>query len=334
MRTHPLRSSFWNVLLTIDDQNEALENVDKHKTAVQKAPVYNCTTGEFADKIDKMKSILSMAKMKMWLMTSLCRIIVSYNNKINFKTRKKFQKMAARYNDANADKDSLSLLAEQETPTLMSQEDDPMKDGEEDKEKGAWKCPKCPAAYKYEKVLRNHMRSKHALDETLDEASFNPDCASSQDVSARAAKRKRDEGKAGGSLDRDRSLSTELSSLIQAPWTGHDSSVVQDEASGPSGAPPQPKATQAVLSSVAATMKKAEKDMVELDLDSDEDPDESMRREEAKMTKALDQQLKLKDDLLHIRNAKLVEKEGEISELKEVVDQKERQLQCYFFSTH
>ena len=84
MRTHPLRSSFWNVLLLLDDQNEALENVDKPEK--QKSRVYNSTGGEFADKIDKMKNSLSMAKIKIWMMSSLAQIIVSYNDKIDFKS--------------------------------------------------------------------------------------------------------------------------------------------------------------------------------------------------------------------------------------------------------
>ena len=316
MRTHPLRSSFWNVLLSLDDNNEALRNVDKHRAADDQ--VYRSTAGNFADKVDKIRSRLSMAKLKMETMSHLANLITSYNVKVDFKIRKKFQKMAARYTDANADKDSLSLLAEQETPVMMSQEDT-NKEGEDDKEKKAWKCPKCPAAYVYEKVLRNHIEQKHALDETLDEGNFNPDFASSQDTSARAAKRKREEGKIGGSLDRDRRLSSEISSLLQAQWTGvHDASLSLEEGAGPSRATDQPKATQVVLSNVAASMSKAEKDMVQVDMDSEEeDPDASMRREEAKVAQALGNQLKIKDDLLHIRNAKLMEKEGTISELKE-----------------
>ena len=327
MRTHPLRSSFWNVLQALDDNNEALKNVDNYKSAEDR--VYICTGGDFADKIDNIRSSLSIATLKIETMSHLANLITSYNDKIDFKLRKQFQKMAARYIDANADKDSLSLLAEQETPAMMSQEELTTKDGDDDKEKKAWKCPKCPAAYKYEKVLRNHIDQKHALDETLDEGSFNPDCASSQDTSARAAKRKRDEGKSGGSLDRDRRLSSEISSLIQAQWTGAiDASLNPEDGAGPSRPSDQPKATQVVLSNVAASMSKAEKDMVEVDMDSEEeDPDASMRKEEAKMAQALGNQLKLKDDLLHIRNAKIFEKEGVISELKEIIDQKERQVQ-------
>ena len=80
-----------------------------------------------------------------------------------------------------------------------------------------------------------------------------------------------------------------------------------------------------MVDNVAIIMKQAEQNMVNLDMNV-EDPDESMRRDEERDVKSLEDKLKIKDNLLHIRNAKLMEKEGEIAELKEIIDQKVRQI--------
>ena len=278
------------------------------------------------DRILNLKFKLTTAKIKLWLMADILYLICFNNDKMENNLAFSFQKMASRYQDANADKDSLSLLAEQETPMMSQDEDASMMKNK--KEEGPWKCPKCKLSYKHEKSLINHLEKKHSLNETLDESGFNPSCASSQDGS-RAAKRRREGEEGGSSSDagRDRmSTISEGSVDLNVDEGLLDHTLEEDR---DTFGQPTPKATQEIASSIAQTMAKAEKDLVNLDMNaSGSDPDESIRRDEEKEKKNLENNLQIKDNLLHIRQAEIHEKEGKISELEEIVDLKERRIQA------
>ena len=109
---------------------------------------------------------------------------------------KDFQMAGKPNKDPNQDKDSQSLLAEQEdNPTQGTSQEDSQQQGG-----GEWKCPRCPKSFKFEKTMKNHLRAKHSMDDTLNESAFAPSRSSThesavelEEEAARGEKRKHDD---------------------------------------------------------------------------------------------------------------------------------------------
>ena len=315
-------SSFWDILRDLDEKNQLRHKSRKKKRKERKLVLK-------ADKIVNKKNHLTLAKEKLNCLTMLLRLIVVNNEKFSDAQIRLFQTLESKM-DPNADKDSMSLLCEQGTPprtqdeeeATVSQPSQRSERGEKEKEKttAQWKCPKCPKVFTYEKNLTNHLEKKHQnLEDTLDESSFAPGAASSQDESL---KRKRDshEDKMDEGLGAPRIKLDTIGEEVDEKIL--DDTFGEDVFETPSGSQ---VSTQQIRNSVAENIRQAEQEMVNLDM-NDEDPDASLRRDEEKRMVTLEEKLRLKDDLLHIKTSDLMEREGEISELKELLDQKTRQL--------
>ena len=285
-------------------------------------------SAEYDDQLKMTQWSISTIKVKMRLMIMIMNLIVKTNYNLNYNNVIKFQKMS-RYVDPNEDKDSMSLLAEQATPGCSQEDDLSQEDGKGEKDKGLWKCPVCPnKTFKYEKSMLNHVSKYHAksqMNETLDESSFNPGETSSQDVSRKTLKRK----KSGDGFDEEYrdAARARLDTVDEGDVNLEVDDALLDMSIGSGTQDVKPNGTQEVLNGMAAKMIKAEREMLKLDMnETPEDPDESLRRDEAKSIQRLEDELRNKDNLLHIRNAKLMEREGDLEELREVLDQKERAL--------
>ena len=310
------RSSFWGVLIGLND--EALKSAD-----ISAADM----SAKADDQLKRIQWDISTMKVKMRLLIVLMDIIVTGSHNLDDNIINKFQKMS-RFVDPNEDKDSMSLLCEQATPEATQEEDQSQDDGKGEKDKGMWKCPVCPnKPFKYEKSMLNHVSKFHAkppLNETLDESCFNPGDTSSQDGSKKAGKRK----KSGEGYDEEYRDATRarLDTVDEADTNLEVDDALLDMSINSGTNEVKPNGTQEVLNSMAAKMIKAEREMHKLDMNESGDPDDSLRRDEEKSVQKLEAELQNKDNLLHIRNAKLMEKEGDLEELREVLDQKERAL--------
>ena len=308
------RSSFWNVL---KDENE--EEDEAHLCAEAAAD----WSAKVDDQLDRIQWSIYTTKFKLIHIVGLMEVITWGNFLLDDDLLTKFQKMS-RFNDPNEDKDSLSLLCEQETPGMSQDDDSTMDEGRGEKDK-IWKCPICPnKPFKYEKSMLNHVNRCHQkgekMNETLDEASFNPGETSSQDGSKRVAKRKKSTD--GHDDDYRDTARARLDTVDEGNDTEVDDALLDMSVNSAGVMEAKPNATQDVVEGVAANMIKAERDMYNLDMNNSGGLDDSLRRDEEKSMKKMEDALKVKDNLLHIRNGKLMEAEGELSELKEVLDQK------------
>ena len=160
-------SSFWNVILHYDDDS-ALKNVRKTKTNNKKHKQYKTADTDHDKMALSRKPRVILIKEKLSILTNLLKLIVENNDKFDAfdnNVNEEFQTMTSRNQDSNADKDSLSLLAEQESPSRSQDDGNPqLSTTRGEKDKGNWKCPRCPNSYKYEKSLRAHMEKKHGRD--------------------------------------------------------------------------------------------------------------------------------------------------------------------------
>ena len=201
--------------------------------------------------------------------------------------------------------DSMSLLEE------PSQED-----GIQSSQGKEYECPAehCTKVYRFEKHLRNHVRKHH--DSEL-ENTFFPTVASTykEDFEecltpkSNARKRKvRDDDDSDGGGEKGK----KLSSIREEPDNlgSEDMRLLDDSV--------EVTNTQDVQEAMKEAIKEAEKAEIEI---GTEELDESLRREEAEDRESMARRLKIKDDLLHIRNATVAEQEAELGELKTVQDQ-------------
>ena len=205
--------------------------------------------------------------------------------------------------------DSMSLMEEpsQEEGTLSQEK--------------SWECPviTCTKSYRYEKHLRNHAKKVHELE--LDE-SFNPQEASTYDedfstqlpVSGRKRKVREedsDEEEVGEKPKRE----ARLDSIKEEDNEGLDYKLLDDSVDLNTGS------TQDVREAARDAFRKAEEADVSVN-----GLDDSLEKEEAQNLEEAKKKLKTKDDLLHIRNAKIAELEAEMEEHREINDQLTRAL--------
>ena len=204
--------------------------------------------------------------------------------------------------------DSMSLMEE------ASQEEGTPSSSQEK----SWECPviTCTKSYRFEKHLRNHTKKVHDLE--LDE-SFNPQEASTYDedfstqlpVSGR--KRKvRDEDSDDEERGEKPKREGRLDSIKEEDNEALDYKLLDDSVD---------MNTQEVREAARDAIRKAEEADVSVN-----GLDDSLEKEEAQNLEEARQKLKTKDDLLHIRNAKIAELEAEIEENREVNDQMTRAL--------
>ena len=231
---------------------------------------------------------------------------------------KDFQMAGKAPKDPNQDKDSQSLLAEQEDPREGTSQEDSQQQGN-----GDWKCPKCPKTFKFEKTMKNHIRAKHAMDESLNESSFAPSRSSTHESAVDleedgSRKRKRDDEEEES--DEESVRNRGRMATIEEEEINFD---LLDDTFSQGGAR---SSTQGVFNEAAEVFRNAERVLVDLDEEEEENPDESMERDKDKALTELENKLKIKDDLLHARNSKLAEKEADLAEAKELNDQKDRIL--------
>ena len=262
---------------------------------------------------------LQLTKAKLETMTERLRInlnmLKTCYNHIDFQ-------MAS--NDPNQDKDSLSLLAEQDDApsqgTSQSQEE-----GSSQSNQG-WKCPKCPRSFKHEKSLKNHVEKKHGIDESLNEDSFAPSRSSTHESAVgldedkgekeKERKRKREDEDESEEDERPR----QRMGTIEEEEEMIDDRIL-DDTFDRDGAR---SSTQGVIHEVAEVFRDAERVLV--DTEGGDGLDDSMDRANDKALDDLERKLKLKDDLLHIKDAKLAQREAELAESRELEEQKERIL--------
>ena len=235
-------------------------------------------------------------------------------------TCKDFQMAGKAPKDPNQDKDSQSLLAEQEdNPSQGTSQEESQQQGN-----GEWKCPKCPKTFKFEKTMKNHLRAKHAMDESLNESAFAPSRSSThesavdlEDDGSRKRKREDDDDE---DSEEENERNRGRMATIEEEEINYD---LLDDTFSQGGAR---SSTQGVFNEAAEVFRNAERVLVDLDEDAEEDenPDVSMERDKDKALSELENKLKIKDDLLHARNSKLAEKEADLAEAKELSDQKDR----------
>ena len=237
---------------------------------------------------------------------------------------KDFQMAGKPSKDPNQDKDSQSLLAEQEdVPSQGTSQEDRQQGGSRDEGRsqgqgGEWKCQKCPKSFKWEKTLKNHVAAKHGMDETLNESNFAPSRTSSLAVDEdNSRKRKREGDDDGDSIEEGARGRGRLETVEEEVNFDLLDDTFSNEGARPS--------TQGVFEEAAEALRNAERVLVDVnDDEGTSDPDESMERDKDKALTELEKKLKIKDDLLHLRNGKLAEKEADLAECKELSDQKDR----------
>ena len=262
---------------------------------------------------------LHLTKSRIKIMTERLRI-----NLDMIKLCNNFEGFQMASNDPNQDKDSLSLLAEQEDD--QSQGASQSQDESSTQPSQGWKCSKCPRSFKHEKTLLNHVAKKHGIDESLNEDSFAPSRSSTHESAVgmeedkgereKERKRKREDDEDSEEDERPR----HRMGTIDEEEEVLDERILDDtfDRDGVRSS------TQGVLHEMAEVFQGAERVMV--DTEGGEGLDDSMDRANDKALDELERKLKLKDDLLHNKDAKLAQREAELAEARELKDQKDRIL--------
>ena len=174
-----------------------------------------------------------------------------------------------------------------------------------------WECPviTCAKSYRYEKHLRNHVKKVH---DEMDE-SFNPQEASTYDedlstqlpMSGRKRKNRDDDSDEEQERGEKPKREGRMDSIKEEDHL--DYGLLDDSVNAN---------TQDVREAAREAYMKAEK--TEVDVGG---LDESLEQEEARDMEEARKKIKMKDDLLHIRSAKMAEQEAELEEMKIVKDQ-------------
>ena len=168
-----------------------------------------------------------------------------------------------------------------------------------------WKCLNCDKKYHSEKLLRNHVESKHPQVETgSQEEVFRPGHASTM---ALVGSQEKDDKKAKGSSESDLNMD-----LLNDSTPGQTLS-----------------GTQNIDASLLRVVDEATNKHLNLSTNSglDGDPDESINRDKDGQINALDDEVKYIKAALNNLNSKLADSEAEVVQWKNFHEEKERQRQ-------